>query len=149
MQVSTADAGVVALVAGTDSETGTFKKTSLSQAYSWQAGTSSGGFSWSYPLKVPPSPGGIEPTVEFSYSSSGVDSRTNAEHGQPSWVGEGWDYEPGYVERQYRTCADDLEGFTPHYTNATPDPCWRESNATLVFDGKSLVNNRFWDRRRA
>ncbi|MCW6005385.1 hypothetical protein K1W54_12445 [Micromonospora sp. CPCC 205371] len=137
LQVSTASAGVVALVAGTDSETGTFKKTSLSQAYSWQAGTSSGGFSWSYPLKVPPAPGGIEPTVEFAYSSSGVDSRTNAEHGQPSWVGEGWDYNPGYVERQYRTCADDLEGFPPHYTNATPDPCWRENNATLVFNGKS------------
>jgi RHS repeat-associated protein len=132
-----ADAGVVALVAGADSENGTFARTSLSQAYSWQAGTSGGGFSWSYPLAVPPSPGGLEPEVAFSYSSAAVDSRTNAEAGQPSWLGEGWDYNPGYIERQYRPCADDLEGLPAHYPNATGDPCWREPNATLVLGGRS------------
>ncbi|MDG4769665.1 polymorphic toxin-type HINT domain-containing protein [Solwaraspora sp. WMMD792] len=128
---------VVGLLAAGDGETGSFKRTSLGQSASWQAGQSGGGFSWSYPLEVPPSPGGLEPEVSFGYSSSAVDGRTNGENSQPSWIGEGWDFHPGFIERSYRTCSDDLEGFPAHYTNATPDPCWREPNAKLVWRGQS------------
>jgi hypothetical protein len=48
----------VALAAGASGSTGDFTATSLSPTGSWQAGGSSGDFSWSYPLRVPPSPGG-------------------------------------------------------------------------------------------
>ncbi|WFE27296.1 RHS repeat-associated core domain-containing protein [Solwaraspora sp. WMMD791] len=127
----------LALLAAGESETGSFKRTSLAQSASWQAGQSGGGFSWSYPLSVPPAPGGLEPEVAFGYSSAAVDGRTNGENSQPSWIGEGWDFNPGFIERSYRTCSDDLEGFPAHYTNATPDPCWREPNAKLVWQGQS------------
>ncbi|MFY1633364.1 polymorphic toxin-type HINT domain-containing protein [Solwaraspora sp. WMMB335] len=135
--VTGAGGAVVALMAAGAGETGSFKRTSLGEPASWQAGQSGGGFSWSYPLAVPPAPGGLEPEVSFDYSSSAVDGRTNGNNSQPSWIGEGWDYHPGYIERSYRVCSDDLEGFPAHHTDATPDPCWREPNAKLVWRGQA------------
>ncbi|WP_329102770.1 polymorphic toxin-type HINT domain-containing protein [Micromonospora sp. NBC_01699] len=128
---------VVALLAGAAGETGSFSRTTLAASATWQAGQSGGGFSWAYPLSVPPAPGGLEPDVSFGYSSAAVDGRTNGENTQPSWLGEGWDYHPGYIERAYRTCSDDGDGFPPAHGAATPDPCYRESNAKLVWQGKS------------
>ncbi|MFG1888060.1 FG-GAP-like repeat-containing protein [Micromonospora sp. NPDC049051] len=127
---------VVALVAGTDGETGSFAKTSLAGSSGWQAGKPSGDFSYSYEVDVPAAPAGVEPEVEFSYSSGAVDGRTNGENGQTSWLGEGWGFEPGYVERSYRSCKDDQLP-APTYTNATGDLCWRQDNATLVWQGRS------------
>ncbi|MFE9690577.1 FG-GAP-like repeat-containing protein [Micromonospora sp. NPDC005806] len=127
---------VVALAAGTDSETGSFTRTSLAESSSWQAGQSAGDFSYSYPLDMPSSPGDLDPDVTFGYSSGAVDGRTNGESGQTSWLGEGWNYEPGYVERSYRSCKDDQLP-APTYTNATGDLCWREDNATLSWQGRS------------
>ncbi|MEV0274739.1 RHS repeat-associated core domain-containing protein [Hamadaea sp. NPDC050747] len=127
---------VVLLEATGSSDSGTFKKTSLSSALSWQAGTSSGAFSTSYKLNVPSVPGSLTPDITFSYSSSAVDGRTNAESAQTSWLGEGWSYEPGYIERSYRSCAQDKDT-TPTYANATADLCWNQDNATLVWGGKS------------
>ncbi|HEX6686782.1 MAG TPA: RHS repeat-associated core domain-containing protein [Candidatus Limnocylindrales bacterium] len=116
-------------------ETGTFAKTSLSQASSWQAGTSGGGFSWSYPVRTPPGVGGIAPEIGLSYSSSSIDARTNGEGGQNSWLGEGWDFWPGYIERSNRSCSEDTAGAA--YSNATGDLCWRDQNATIVWGDHS------------
>ncbi|XTZ14881.1 hypothetical protein ACQSSU_26000 [Micromonospora echinospora] len=127
---------VLALSAGTDSETGSFAKTSLSESSAWQAGQSSGDFGYSYPLELPAAPSDLAPEVTFGYSSGAVDGRTNAESGQTSWLGEGWNYEPGYIERSYRSCKDDQLP-VPTFTNATGDLCWREENATLVWQGRS------------
>lgn len=36
---------------------------------------------------------------------------------QGSWVGDGWDLWPGYIERSYQSCAadtDDVDGDTPN-----------------------------------
>ncbi|MEV4509336.1 FG-GAP-like repeat-containing protein [Dactylosporangium sp. NPDC049525] len=84
-----------------------YSHTPLSAAASWQAGTQSGEFSWKYPLSAPPGLGGPVPEVALGYSSSQVDGRTNASGAQTSWVGEGWGYEAGYIERSFRSCADD------------------------------------------
>ncbi|HCU51771.1 MAG TPA: hypothetical protein DGG94_18555, partial [Micromonosporaceae bacterium] len=54
---SASDAGgvqVLAVTAGASSEQGDWGATSLSQAGSWQAGSSGGGFSYSVPVTVPP-----------------------------------------------------------------------------------------------
>ncbi|GGQ56289.1 RHS repeat-associated core domain-containing protein [Couchioplanes azureus] len=119
-------------------DTGTFAKSSLSEAAAWSAGQQSGDFAWSYPLQVPPAPGELEPELALSYSSGAVDGRTNAQNAQPSWVGEGWDFEPGFIERQYRACRDDVTGATPaQYTNATNDLCYRDQNAVLSWRGQS------------
>ncbi|MFI7217964.1 RHS repeat domain-containing protein [Micromonospora maritima] len=127
---------VVALVAGAAGQTGTFLKTSLSSSAAWAAGSQAGDFSWSYDMEVPESAGGLDPDIGLSYSSGRVDGQTNGENTQTSWIGEGWDYHPGYIERSYRTCKDDLAN-APAYTNATGDLCWRDYNATLMLNGKS------------
>ncbi|MFI7376214.1 RHS repeat-associated core domain-containing protein [Actinoplanes sp. NPDC049668] len=127
---------VTTLAASAD--TGTFAKSDLADSASWAAGRQSGDFSWSYPMTVPPSPGELEPEVGLSYSSGAVDGRTNGESAQPSWVGEGWGYEPGFIERQYRACRDDVTGSTTaQYTNATDDLCYRDQNAVLSWNGQS------------
>ncbi|MET8088465.1 RHS repeat-associated core domain-containing protein [Micromonospora sp. NPDC005237] len=127
---------VVALVAGTSSQTGNFTKTSLASSSSWAAGSQSGNFAWSYDIEVPPSAGDLDPEIGLDYSSGRVDGQTNGENTQTSWVGEGWEYQSGYIERSYRACKDDLAN-SPKYTNATSDLCYRDQNATLVLDGES------------
>ncbi|HET8661883.1 MAG TPA: hypothetical protein VFM55_23175 [Micromonosporaceae bacterium] len=115
---------------------GDYSKTPLTAAYSWQAGLSSGDFAWSYPLRMPPAVGGPAPQVAMRYSAGAVDGRTYAEGAQASWAGEGWDYWPGFIERRYRPCKDDLDN-SPIYTDATADLCWRLPNATMVWNGRS------------
>ncbi|MFI0411131.1 hypothetical protein [Actinomadura sp. 3N508] len=81
------------LVAAADSGSsqGDYKATSLEPSATWKAGGSSGDFTWTYPMRVPPVPSGLTPNVEISYSSASVDGRTANANGQPSWVGEGFD----------------------------------------------------------
>jgi RHS repeat-associated protein len=71
----------------------------------WVSGASSGAYTYSYPIGVPPVPGGLEPTVALSYNSlatSGLNASTNNE---ASWVGDGFDYSPGFIETDYAACS--------------------------------------------
>lgn len=133
------DGGVMlALVADGASETGTFSATQLSQTASWQAGGSAGGFSWSYPVAVPPVPGGLTPQVSLGYSSAAVDGQTANNNTQPGRIGEGFSYEPGFIERSYRPCDEDTN-VAPYWptTASMKDLCWRLPNARLVWNGKA------------
>ncbi|MFJ3929315.1 polymorphic toxin-type HINT domain-containing protein [Streptomyces sp. NPDC090029] len=121
---------LLAVTAGDSSEQGDYKATPLSPSSSWSTAGSSGGFSWSYPFRTVPTPGGLTPSMGLSYSSQAVDGRTAATNNQGSWVGEGFSYEPGYIERRYKPCADD-----GHKTSA--EQCWAFENATLMLDGAS------------
>ncbi|MFI1649841.1 polymorphic toxin-type HINT domain-containing protein [Streptomyces avidinii] len=123
---------------------GSYKATSLSPSGSWTAGGSGGGFSWTYPLTVPPTPAGPAPSIAFSYSSQSVDGRTSATNGQASWIGDGWDYNPGFIERRYRSCSDDLKASSsgkPNNDNDTDkkkgDLCWAGDNVVLSLNGSS------------
>ncbi|MEV8373450.1 RHS repeat-associated core domain-containing protein [Kribbella sp. NPDC056861] len=107
--------------------------TPLAASATWNVSGQTGDFSWSYPLRVPPAPGGLEPKLALSYSSSSIDGRTSATNNQPSWVGDGWDLNPGFVERTYGGCADDKEGTTKG--QAVGDLCWRSDNATASYAG--------------
>ncbi len=132
--------GTVLAVMSVESSDGNgpdFSKTPLSPAFSWQAGTQSGDFSWSYPLRSPPAPAGAAPSVSLGYSSGAVDGRTNGQGAQTSWLGEGWSYEPGYVERAYRSCADDVAT----YRDAKLYP----GNGTGGFVGTSSTAGVAWD----
>jgi RHS repeat-associated protein len=124
---------VVALTAGTSGGGGNYSATSLSPSATWSAGSNSGDFSWSYPLRVPPSLGGPTPTIALSYSSSGVDGRMASTNNQPSWIGEGFDWQPGSIERRYSACADDMDG--ANNTVKTGDQCWESDNASLSLAG--------------
>lgn len=105
----------------------------LSPSATWSVAAHSGDFEWSYPLRVPPVPGDLTPELALSYRSSTVDGRTDAANNQPSWVGDGWHLNPGFVERAYGVCADDGTGGTT--PPATGDLCWRSDNATASYGG--------------
>ncbi|MFB7539371.1 polymorphic toxin-type HINT domain-containing protein [Streptomyces zaomyceticus] len=134
---SAAGAGMtlLAVTAGDSGPTGTYKATSLEPSGSWSAGSSTGAFNWSYPISVPAVPGGIQPSIALNYSSQAVDGLTGAANTQPSWIGDGWDWSPGFVERRYKSCEDDKTGGTN--TVKVGDQCWFNDNAVLSLGGKT------------
>ncbi|MFE0040333.1 RHS repeat-associated core domain-containing protein [Streptomyces sp. NPDC059015] len=121
---------VLALAAGDSSASGDYKATPLSSSSSWEAGGSSGSFTWSYPVWVPPSAAGPKPDLAISYDSGLIDGRTASTNNQGSTIGEGFDITSSYIERKYGTCEDD--GQADKF-----DLCWKYENASLVLNGKS------------
>ncbi|GAA4827072.1 RHS repeat-associated core domain-containing protein [Streptomyces ziwulingensis] len=121
---------LLALVAGTQSGGGDYKATALSASSTWEAGGSSGTFTWNYPLKTPPAAAGPTPDLAISYDSGSVDGRTANTNNQGSQIGEGFDLTSSYVERKYGSCDDD--GQDDKY-----DLCWKYDNASLVLNGKA------------
>jgi hypothetical protein len=62
----------------------------------FQVGLNSGGLNYSYPLDLPPGPGGFQPDLSLNYASGSV----NENHGwQPAspWVGQGWNLDLGSI----------------------------------------------------
>ncbi|WP_228447325.1 polymorphic toxin-type HINT domain-containing protein [Streptomyces paludis] len=145
--VAAAAGGSTAVLGVTDSgagDGGSFKATPLASSGNWAAGGSSGSFSWSYPLTVPPTPAGPSPNISLNYDSQQVDGKTAVSSPQASWIGEGWDYEPGHIERRYRSCKDDtkkLKAGTPNNTatkTKTSDLCWLSYNAVMSLGGRTV-----------
>ncbi|MFE3587457.1 polymorphic toxin-type HINT domain-containing protein [Streptomyces niveus] len=120
----------LALAAGTKSGAGDFKATPLSSSSTWEAGGSSGSFTWSYPLRMPPAAAGPAPRLAISYDSGSVDGQTASTNNQGTALGEGFDLTSSYVERKYGSCDDD--GQTDKF-----DLCWKYDNASLVLNGKA------------
>ena len=125
---------LVMLAAAAAGPGGDYQATSLSSSATWSAGGSAGEFSWSYPLRVPPSLGGPTPNVTLGYSSSAVDGRMASTNNQASWIGDGFDWQPGSIERRYTGCADDM-GSGANNTEKTGDLCWDTDNAALSLSG--------------
>ncbi|MFF4155901.1 polymorphic toxin-type HINT domain-containing protein [Streptomyces sp. NPDC001678] len=124
---------VLAATADAQGSSGDYKASPLEASGSWSAGGSTGAFNWSYPVEVPAVPGGLQPSVSLSYSSQSVDGRTAASNNQPGWIGDGWSWEPGFIERRFKPCNKDKDG-----TNKAKvgDLCWYNDNATLSLGGK-------------
>ncbi|MFF3005756.1 polymorphic toxin-type HINT domain-containing protein [Kitasatospora sp. NPDC057940] len=121
---------VLAPAASPSGPLGNFTATPLSSSVAWSAGSNTGGFTYSYPIQTPPALGGAAPTVALSYNSANVDGKTSSTNAQPSWIGDGWGYEPGYIERSYRSC--DKAGIT-----GSGDQCWAGQNATFSLGGRA------------
>ncbi|MFF7250053.1 DddA-like double-stranded DNA deaminase toxin [Embleya sp. NPDC008237] len=122
---------VLAATAAEAGPSGDFKATSLSASGSWTAGGNSGSLNWGYPIPVPPAIGGTAPQINLAYNSGAVDGRTTSTNNQASWIGEGWDYSPGYVERSYQACANDGQ-------DKSGEKCWSNQNSlTLSLNGRS------------
>ncbi|MFF1798348.1 hypothetical protein ACFVXQ_29750, partial [Kitasatospora sp. NPDC058263] len=113
----------VAAVASSGGSQGDYGATSLSASGAWSA-SASGAFTYRYPITAPPSLGGAAPTVGLAYDSQSVDGETSARNSQSSWVGDGWSYSPGFIERSYKTCKD--QGIED-----SGDSCWAGWNATI------------------
>lgn len=120
---ATSSAVVLAATAAASSDQGDFTATSLKTSDTWSGGGSSGQFTWSYPMDVPDVPGGLTPDVSINYSSGRTDGAVSSTNNQSSWVGEGFDLSPGFIERKYITCADDQSGANNNSTK-TGDLCW-------------------------
>lgn len=128
---------LLAVTAGASGSGGSYTATSLAPSGSWSAGGSNGGFSWSMPVTVPPSTGGVTPQISLGYSSASMDGRQVSTNSQTSWVGDGWDYSPGYIERSYQTCSEDQAN--GNNTTKTADLCWFSNNAVLSLNGQTNV----------
>ncbi|MGW2912053.1 polymorphic toxin-type HINT domain-containing protein [Streptomyces asoensis] len=131
-------AAVLAATAGASGISGDYTATSLQASGAWSSGGSTGAFSWSYPLSTPSVPGGLQPAVSLGYSSQAVDGRTSASNNQPSWIGDGWDWQPGYVERRYKSCESDKDRGGATNTTKVGDLCWYDDNVTLSLAGKTI-----------
>ncbi|MEU9919151.1 ricin-type beta-trefoil lectin domain protein [Streptomyces sp. NPDC051001] len=121
---------VLALAAGTKSGGGDYKATPLSASSTWEASGSSGSFTWSYPVRIPPAAAGPTPDLTISYDSGSIDGRTATTNNQGSQIGEGFDLTSSYVERKYGSCDDDGQ-------DDKFDLCWKYYNASLVLNGKA------------
>ncbi|MEV6798806.1 RHS repeat-associated core domain-containing protein [Micromonospora rifamycinica] len=135
---ATSAAGTLIALAGSPSSgAGTFTASSLAPSSSWSHGGSTGGFQWSYPMRTPAGPGGPSPSLGLSYASQSVDGRHAATNNQPGAIGEGFDYSPGFIERQYKSCADDMDG-NANNSEKTGDLCWGPDNAVMSLGGSSM-----------
>ncbi|EFF93892.1 large secreted protein [Streptomyces sp. e14] len=121
---------MLAVAAGSASADGDYKATPLAPSATWEAGNSSGTFTWSYPLKAPQPAAGKAPELEISYDSGSVDGRTATSNNQGTQVGEGFDITSSYIERKYGSCDDDGQ-------DGKYDLCWKYDNASLVLNGKA------------
>ncbi len=126
---------IIAAAPSPSGSTGDFTATPLSEAGTWAVAGSSGAFTYSYPIQVPPVPGGLEPSVSLGYDSQAVDGLTSSTNSQASWVGDGWDYSPGFIERNYQSCEQNPAGPTK-----TGDFCWSSNDTTtLSLNGASTT----------
>ncbi|GLY94135.1 RHS repeat-associated core domain-containing protein [Actinoplanes sp. NBRC 103695] len=130
---------VYGVTAAPDGAAGDYKATPVAPAAAWQVSTNSGNFTWAYPMRVPPVPGGFAPAVGLSYSSSAVDGRVAAANNQPSSVGEGFVYSPGFITRTHKSCADDIAD----EDKRTGDLCWGTEVISLATSGNvgQLIKN--------
>ncbi|WP_172450809.1 polymorphic toxin-type HINT domain-containing protein [Streptomyces kasugaensis] len=127
---------MLAAAAGGGGSTGDFGATALSPSGSWAAGGHAGGFSWTHPIETPDVPGGAEPEISLGYSSQSIDGRTASTNNQSSWIGEGWDYQPGFIERRYKSCSQDM-GKDANNKTKTGDLCWFADSLTVSLDGSA------------
>jgi RHS repeat-associated protein len=121
--------GLFAVTAASNGSAGSFQPTSLAPSGSWSVGLESGDFGWEYPMGAPQVPG-LTPGVALAYSSGVVDGRTASTNNQPSWAGEGFDLQGGFIERSYVACKEDEQP-------GSEELCWRSDNATVSLPGMS------------
>lgn len=120
--VTTPSALVLAVMPMTDSSSGSgggdYTATSLKPSGSWSAGGSADAFTWSYPLTVPSTPGGLEPQLGLTYDSQSLDGLTSSTNDQAGVVGDGWNLSQSFVERSYTSCHQNPAGATRPTTTA-------------------------------
>jgi RHS repeat-associated protein len=128
--VTLSPAAVLAAISGPSGATGDYTATSLNPDGTWAV--QDGDFTYSYKVTAPPAPGGTAPDVTLRYDSQSIDGETSGRNTQASWIGDGWSYDAGFIERSYKSCSKD--GLT-----GSADECWGGYNATMSLDGHSGV----------
>jgi RHS repeat-associated protein len=123
---------VLAVQAGPSGSAGNFAAEPLSEADTgWVSGQSSGAYNYTYPVTVPPVPGGLEPTVALDYDSQATSGLTSSTNNEASWAGDGWTLSPGYIEVDYTTCSADAG------EPDTGDLCPNDEQVSLSLNGST------------
>jgi hypothetical protein len=128
-------ATILAATTSTDGAGGTYSATDLKPSGSWAGGGSTGSYNYNYPITVPPTPGGLEPSVSLNYDSGSVDGQTTATQAQASWIGDGWGTARSFIEQTFSSCADDPQGKAA--PEKTGDLCYEGPILTLSLNGSS------------
>ncbi|MGW2635654.1 HYD1 signature containing ADP-ribosyltransferase family protein [Streptomyces sp. NPDC001348] len=136
LTATTSGDSAVAVSSGSRGSQGDYSATSLTPAGNWQA-SGTGAYTYSYPIDVPAAVGDTGPAVALSYDSQSVDGETSARNSQASWIGDGWGYQPGFVERAYRPCGSLLDSDGKKILKGSGDECWGGDNATVSFGSHS------------
>src|SRR5579875_1898737 len=75
---------------------------------------------YSYPLTIPPGPGGFQPSLALNYSSGAVNENHGWQSASP-WVGQGWSLDLGSI-----TWAQ--ENVLPNNSSPTYENVWHISD---------------------
>ena len=143
LQVAAAQQVVLAATSSASSQgqgggpAGTYAASSLKPSGTWSEGGSTGAFSYSYPITVPPAASPLVPQLGLSYNSLSVDGQTAATQAQGSWAGDGWSTGASFIEQSFASCADNPEGSAS--PSATQDECYDGPVLTMSLDGTSTT----------
>ncbi|MFJ8104610.1 polymorphic toxin-type HINT domain-containing protein [Streptomyces sp. NPDC096132] len=137
---SVTGAETMVLAATADSTTegggaGSYDATALAPSGSWTGGSSSGSFTYSYPIAPTSSSGSLNPSVGLAYDSGSVDGQTSSTQAQASWVGDGWATPDSYVEQSFTSCSDNPGGSASPVSS--DDKCYDGPVLTLSLNGSS------------
>src|SRR5262249_27219251 len=88
---------------------GTYPATDLKPSGSWTAGSSTGSFTYNYPLATAQTATSLLPQIGLGYDSSATDGQTASTQAQANWVGEGWNTPRSYIEQTFASCSDKPE----------------------------------------
>ncbi|WP_051433109.1 RHS repeat-associated core domain-containing protein [Promicromonospora kroppenstedtii] len=137
-QVADSEPMVLALMADTSGDQGDWSATPLDPSATWDVTGNTGAFTWSYPMRTPPVPGGLAPEVSLNYDSGSLDGKVASTNSQAGEIGDGWSLSTGgYIERSYVPCDEDTSGSANNASHRTGDLCWKSDNASLVLGGKA------------
>ncbi len=140
-QGSTVVVAAVGTAAEGGGEAGTYTATELKPSGSWSAGSSTGSFTYTYPVQVPPAPSSLVPDLALTYDSGSIDGQTASTQAQSSWIGDGWSSPQSYVEQTFASCADEPGGSAAPV--ATTDQCYDGEILTLSIKGSTAA--LVWD----
>jgi RHS repeat-associated protein len=138
---STAGRGALVLAAAPASDqgggpAGTYSATTLKPSGTWAEGGTTGSFTYTYPMAVPPAASDLVPGLSLDYDSGTVDGQTASTQAQSSWAGDGWSTPSSYIEQSFIPCSDNPEGSAS--PKSTQDECYNGPVLTLVQDGTSI-----------
>ncbi|GLW59635.1 hypothetical protein Kpho01_76450 [Kitasatospora phosalacinea] len=123
------------------SAAGSYAAGSLAPSGSWSSGSSSGAFTYAYPIQAPGATTSVVPAIELTYDSASVDGKTASTQAQASWVGDGWSTPDSYIEQTFTSCTDQPEGSAS--PSETGDQCYAGPILTLSLNGTSTA--LVWD----
>ncbi|MFZ6027927.1 MAG: RHS repeat-associated core domain-containing protein [Chloroflexota bacterium] len=102
-----------------DFNTQNWEASRLPNLKDFQVSSFTGAGTYSFPIEVPSGQGGLQPALSLSYNSQTVDNASALT--QASWVGMGWSFDTGYVQRNQNGTPNNLldDSFTLNFNGTS------------------------------